>query len=59
MEFLSDPKFMDSLETTLGKQRAKQLLTGWGKGDHVASKDLRVDDNMVFAACKPNDQCYN
>ena len=56
---LSDPKFMDSLETTLGKQRAQQLLTGWGKGDPVASEVARVDDNMVFGACKPNDQCYH
>ena len=56
---LSDPKFNDSLEATLGKQRAKQLLTGWGRGEPVASEVARVDDNMVFGACKPNDQCYH
>ncbi len=56
---LSDPKFVDSLETTLGKQRAQQLLTGWGKGDPVTNKIERIDNNIVFAACKPNDQCYH
>ncbi len=56
---LSDPKFMDSLEASLGKQRAKQLLIGWGRGEPVASEVARVDDNMVFGACKPNDQCYH
>ena len=55
----SDANIMDSMERTLGKQRTKLLISGWGKGDPVATQISRVDDNMVFAACKPHDQCYH
>jgi hypothetical protein len=55
----ADSKFMARLEDALGRERTKQLVTGWGKGDPVTTEITRVEDNLVFAACKPNDQCYH
>jgi hypothetical protein len=55
----SDPKVMVNLNQTLGKQRTKQLITGWGGGSPVVTPMTRVDANMVFGACKPHDQCYH
>ena len=55
----SDPKILESFQRTLGPERTQQLITGWGVGSPAVTAITRVDDNIVFGACKPKDSCYH
>lgn len=59
-----DPKIMRGLEKALGKQRTRQLITGWGAGYVISPGIERVRDEqggdfIAFSACKPHECLSN
>jgi len=53
-----DPAVRSGMTNSIGEERFNLLITGWQKDDNpLVSVIRRVDDYIVFFACKPHSEC--
>lgn len=52
-----DPKIKPNIIKSIGEDRFNQLISGWGYGSPSITYVEKVDDYIVFSACKPKSSC--